>query len=95
MTLEHDPPAPCCLCHFQIFDKINSFQKHFLNVFRIKNANCINEQLPNLYLIALLISCFPLLLWITAENRTKLKILFICTIKSGGTQHHHKHTNCT
>ena len=39
----------------------------------------------------MLISFFPLLLWITAENGTKFKKLFIWTKKSGGTQHH-KHT---
>ena len=48
----------------------------------------------NLYLIVLLISFFPLLLWIAAENKTKLKKLFIWTTKSGGPQHC-KHTNCT
>ena len=42
----------------------------------------------------MLISFCPLLLWITAENRTKLKKLFIWTTKSGATQHH-KHSNCT
>ena len=67
------PPVPCSLCHFQIFDKIDSFPKNFLNVFRIKKTNCIFEELSNLYLTVLLISFFPLLLWIAAENRTKLK----------------------
>ena len=42
-----------------------------------KKANRIFEELPNLYLIVLLISFIPLLLWITAENRTKLKTFFI------------------
>ena len=37
---------------------------------------------------------FLLLLWITAEYRTKLKKLFIWTTKSGGTQHL-KHIKCT
>ena len=39
-------------------------------------------------------SLFPLLSWITTENKTELKKLFISTTKSGGSQHH-KHTNCT
>ena len=59
-------PAPYYLRHFQIFDKID----------KKKNANCMFEKLPNLYLIVLLISFFPLALWITAENRTRLKKLF-------------------
>ena len=68
---------PRYLHHFRIFDKIDGFQKKFLNAFRIKKANYIFEQLSNLYLIALLIIFFPLLFWIAAENRTKLKKLFI------------------
>ena len=94
MTQRTWSPTPCCLRQFQIFDKSDSFPKHFLNVFGIKQANCIFEELSNLYLIVLLISFIPLLLWIIAENRTKLKKLFIWTTKSGGTQRH-KHTNCT
>ena len=39
-------------------------------------------------------SLFPLLSWISTENKTKLKKLFISNTKSGGAQHH-KHTNCT
>ena len=42
-----------------------------------KRANGIFEELPNLYLIVLLISFFPLLLRISAENRINLKKLFI------------------
>ena len=42
----------------------------------------------------MLISFFPLLLWITAENRTEFNNLFIWTTKSGGTQHH-KQINCS
>ena len=87
---EHDPSAPCYLRHFQIFDKIDSFPKKFLNAFRIKKG----KELSNLYLIVLLISFFPLLLWITAENITKLKKLFNWTTKSGGTQHY-ENINCT
>ena len=52
-----------------------------------KKANGIFEELSTLCLIVSLISFFPLLLWITAENRTKLKKLFISTTKSGRTQH--------
>ena len=70
------PTAPYYLRHSQIFDQINSFSKNFLNVFRIKKANCISVELSNVYLINLLISFFPLLLWITAKNRTKLKKLY-------------------
>ena len=51
------------------------------------------EELSKLYLIIFLITFFPLLLSITAENRTKLKKLFIWTTKSGETPHR-KHTNC-
>ena len=69
------------------------FQKN-LTAFRIKKPNWIFEELSNFCLIVFLISFFPLLLWITAENRTKLKKLYIWNTKSGGTQHH-KHTNCT
>ena len=63
----------------------------FLNIFRIKKANSIFEELSILYLIVL-ISYFLLLLCITAENGTKLKKLFIWTTTSGG-KRHHKHTN--
>ena len=50
------PPAPCYLHHFHIFDKINSFPKNVLHVFRGKKENCTFEELFNLYLIVLLIS---------------------------------------
>ena len=36
MTQKTWPPDPCYLRHFQIFDQIDSFPKHFLNVFRKK-----------------------------------------------------------
>ena len=38
-------------------------------------------------MLILLISSFPLFLWITAENRTKLKKLPVWTAKSGGIKH--------
>ena len=85
MTQRTWPPATCYLSHLQIFDKIDRFPK---NVFRIRKANCIFEELSNLCLIVLQISFSPLLLWITAESRTKLKKLFIWTTKLGGAQHH-------
>ena len=87
-------PAHCYLRHFQIFDKIDSSPKKVLNVSRLKKANYSFEELSNLYLIVMLISFFPILLWITAENITKLKKLFIWTTKSSRTQHY-KHENCT
>ena len=55
-------------------------------------ANGIFEELPNLYLIVLLTSFFPLLLRISAENRINLK-LFIWTTELGGTQQTNKQTN--
>ena len=66
------PPAPCYLRHFQIFDKIDSFPKKFECLYnkRRQIAICTFGELSNLYLIVLLTSFFPLLLWITAENRT-------------------------
>ena len=68
----NDPaPAICVISRF--FDKIDSFLEKFLNVFRIKKGNCIFEELPSWYLNVLLISFFPLLLWVPTENRTKLK----------------------
>ena len=85
---------PCVLRHFQIFDKIDKFPKKVFNVFRMKKESCIIEELSNLYLIVLVISFSPLILWITAESRTKLKELYIWTTKSAGSQHR-KHTNCT
>ena len=94
MTQKTWPPSLCCLRHFQIFDKIDGFQKTFWMYLGYKKTNCFFEELSNLYLIVLLISLFPLLLWIAVENRTKLKKLFIWATKSGGTQHH-KHANCT
>ena len=83
------PPSPCYLRHFPIFDKIDSFGKDFLNVLRIKRANCIFEELSNLYLIVLLISFFPLFCGL----QQKIGPL-IWTTKSGGTQNN-KHINCT
>ena len=91
------PPASCYLHHFQIFAKIDSFQKKKkkkINVFRLKKANCIMKELCNLYFIVLLISFYPLLWWIIAKYRTKLKKLSVWTKKSGGTQHR-KHTTYT
>ena len=38
-----------------------------------KKANAIFEERSNLYLIVLLISFFPLLLWITTENMKNFK----------------------
>ena len=40
--------------------RIDSLQKAFLNVFRIKKANCIFEELSYLYLVVLQICFFPL-----------------------------------
>ena len=94
---EHESPAICVISRFST--KSIVFQKEFLNVFSIKKGklhltamNC--NELSNLYWIVLVISFFPLLLWITAESRTKLMKLFIWTTKSSGTQHQ-KQTNCT
>ena len=93
---EHDSPQPrqCYLPHFQIFNKIDIFQKTFWISLEWKKANCFFEELSNLYLIVLLISFFRLLLLITTDNKTKLKKLFIWTTKSGRTQLY-KHTNCS
>ena len=85
-------PNPCYLFHFQIFEKIVGFQKKLWIPLGRKKKNCIFEELSNLYLIVLLFNSFPLLLWITTENRTKLKKLFIWTTKSGETQHHKQKT---
>ena len=89
-------PLPCYLRHFQIFNKTDSFSKNFLHVFRLEKAKKQIESLKSslICLIDLLISFFSLLSWITAENRTKLKKLFIWSTKSGGPQHH-KQTNCS
>ena len=57
-----------------------------------KRANGIFEELPNLYLIVLLISFFPLLLRISAENRINLKKLFIWTTELAGAQQTNKQT---
>ena len=65
------PPAICVTSRFSA--KSIVFQKIFWLSLGYKRANCIFEELSNLYLIALLISFFPLILWITVENRTKLK----------------------
>ena len=32
-----DPPPPRHMCHFQIFDKINSFLKPVLNIFILRD----------------------------------------------------------
>ena len=67
------------------------FQNTFLNIFRIKKRKLYLWR-TNTNLIVLLISIFPLTLWITSENRTKLKNLLSWTTKSDGIQHY-KHTN--
>ena len=68
------PLPPCYLHHLQIFGKTDSFLNKFVNIYRIKKELFRSlKDLSNSYLIVLLISFFPLLLWITAENRTKLK----------------------
>ena len=36
--VKNTTPHPCYLRHFQVFDKIASFLKNFLNVFRIKKG---------------------------------------------------------
>ena len=41
-------PTPFYMCHFQIFDKIDSFQK---NVNFLKKVNYIFEELLNLHII--------------------------------------------
>ena len=88
------PPDTCVISRFSTKSIVfNLDSSKFLNVFRIKKANCIFEELSILYLIVL-ISFFLVLLCITAESRTKLKKLFIWTTKSGRKQHH-KHTNPT
>ena len=87
MTLRTWSTASCYLRHFQIFDKIDNFPKKFWMLWGWKKENFVFEELSNLYLIVLLNSFFSLHLWITAENKTKLKKLFIWTIKSDGTQH--------
>ena len=62
---------------FPDFRQNRKFSKKFLNVFTIKITNCIFEELSNLYLITLLISFFPVFLWDTTENRTKLMTLLV------------------
>ena len=66
---------------FPDFRQNRKFSKKFLNVFTIKMANCIFEELSNLNLITLLISFFPAFLRDTTENRTKLMTLLVtlCT----------------
>ena len=90
------PPATCVISRF--LTKLIVSQNIFWNVYAIKKANWIFEELSNLYLTVMLTSFFPRLLWIPAVKRTKLKKLSIWTTKSGGTQHHkqtNKQTNCT
>ena len=58
-------PAICTIFSFRQND---SFPKKTLNVFWIKKANCIFEELAYLYLIVLLTSFFPLLLRITQKK---------------------------
>ena len=90
------PPAICVISRF--LTKLIVSQNIFWNVYAIKKANWIFEELSNLYLTVMLTSFFPRLLWIPAVKRTKLKKLSIWTTKSGGTQHHkqtNKQTNYT
>ena len=55
---------------------ISRFFTKSIVFFRIKIVNYIFEELSNLCLTVLLISFFPPLLWITAENRTWRNYLF-------------------
>ena len=73
---------PLLVASFPIFDKIDSFPKKIWTPL----ANCIFEELSNLYFIVLLTSFFSPILWITAENRNKLKKFFIWNTKLVGTQ---------
>ena len=84
---------PCSSRYFQISNKINSYLQKVFNVFMIKKRK-LHHGRTILYFIALLNSLFLLFWWIAAENRTKLKKLFIWTTKSSGAQHH-KYKNCT
>ena len=61
-------PRTLLFAPFSVFDKTDSFPKKTLNVFWIKKANCIFEELAYLYLIVLLTSFFPLLLRITQKK---------------------------
>ena len=67
------PPPPCYLRHFQIFDKIVSFPYKFLNVFRIRKANWIFEELSNLYLIVFLTHFMPLISFDTPWKHQKTR----------------------
>ena len=58
-----------------------------MNVFPLKIGQTASLKNFNLYIIVLLIIFFPLLVWITGENRTKMNKLFIWTTKSGRAQH--------
>ena len=67
------PPLPGYLRHFQIFDKIVSFPYKFLNVFRIRKANWIFEELSNLYLIVFLTHFMPLISFDTPWKHQKTR----------------------
>ena len=54
MTQKTWLPRPLLNALFPDFGKIESFPENFLNVFRIKMANCIFEELSNLFII----NCF-------------------------------------
>ena len=56
------PPAICVISRFST--KLIVFQKDFWMSLGFKKANWIFEKLSNLYLIVLLISFFPPLLWL-------------------------------
>ena len=81
VIMTHGPwpwsPHSLLFASFPDFWQNRWFFKKILNVLMIKKANWIFEELSNLCLIGLLISFFPLLLWITTANRTKLQKVFI------------------
>ena len=66
------PPAISVISRFS---KIDSLKK--MNVFPLKIGQTASLKNFNLYIIVLLIIFFPLLVWITGENRTKMNKLFI------------------
>ena len=80
------------ICH--IFDKMDSFQKNIFECFwNKKEANCIFEELSNLYLIIFLISFFPFPWWIAAAEKRASWRNYLFEVQSQAKQQ--KHTNCT
>ena len=66
------PLFPAIFLSFLEFWQNRQFSKENFKCLQEENASCIFQELSNLYFLFLLISFFPFLLWLTAENNVPI-----------------------